>query len=91
MQIQTRKIRSKNKDGYKDRKRDKDQLKKNNMTLNTSEIRHEFDEIRKYIKSVKKEKEQKSSRKKLNNKTLNFVKVEKKRKIVYNISYIHKK
>jgi hypothetical protein len=29
------------------------------MTLNTSEIRHEFDEIRKYIKSIKKDKEQK--------------------------------
>ena len=89
LQIQTRKIRSKNKDGYKDRKRDKDQLKKNNMTLNTSEIRHEFDEIRKYIKSVKKEKEQKSSRKKLNNKTLNAKKYD--NKTLNNMSHYRKK
>ena len=66
-QIQTRKIRSKNKDGSID----KEKMKKNNMTLNTSEIRHEFDEIRKYIKSVKKDKEQKSSKKKDKNKTIN--------------------
>ena len=86
-QIHTRKIRSKNKDGYKNR--NKDQIKRNNMTLNTSEIRHEFDEIRKYIKSIKKDKEQKSSRKKNKNKTFNDEKFD--NKTLNNMNHYKKK
>ena len=88
-QIQTRKIRSKNKDGSKDKNYEKEQIKKNNMTLNTSEIKHEFDEIRKYINSVKKDKERKSSRKNIKNKTINTKKYD--NKTLNNMSHYRKK
>jgi hypothetical protein len=88
-QIHTRKIRSKNKEGYKDKSRDNDQIKKNNMTLNTSEIKYEFAQIRKYIKSIKKDKEQKSNRKKEINKTINPKKYN--NKTLNNMSQYNKK
>ena len=88
-QIHTRRIRSKNKDGYKDMN-SKDQIKKNNMTLNTSEIKNEFDKIRKYIKSVKKDKEQKSSRKKDKNKNIN-INPKKNDKTLNNMNHYRKK